>query len=145
MKSIIIKGVLSSLPLIVIAQIFFYLTIRSEIPSYGLVDIKPILYGSFGTCAIGFPVYFYFSACGRKLLKMLSIIAISWGIFSFHMLLSASITYSGLAKDMEFSLVNMSIYVFEFFIIGTGVSCAICVPVALIIEKLFGLVRGTDH
>jgi hypothetical protein len=144
-KHIIIKGILTSILLIIIAQLFFYLTSRSNLSSETLAYIKPSLYAFLGICATGLPVYFYFSTCGRKVVKMLLLIAVSWIIFAFHMLLSAAITYTGLAKDIEFSLHNMGEYVFTFFALGAGIFSTICVPVALIIEKLFWNKSGKSN
>jgi len=138
MKKIIKIGVLSSLPLIIIAQLFFYLTSRSGISEGILVYIKPTLYILFFLCATGLPIYFYL-AVYKKPIKMMAIIAISWVVFSLHMLLSAVFIYPGLAKDMDFSLVNMADYFLRFTVGGAGEFILICVLITAIIKRMSGL------
>lgn len=136
-KNIFLKSLVASIPVIIIAQAFFYLTSRSGISVNYLVYIKPFLYSIFFFFVVGFPVYFYFSESKPRLSNMVNVIIILWGIFSLILTFSAFFIYHGLAKDIELSLLNMSIYFLKWFAIGAVLLIFACSLIAIVGKKFF--------
>lgn len=134
-KDIFVKGVLASIPIIAIAQAFFYLTSRSGLAEDFIVYLKPFLYVVFVTFAIGLPIYFYIRESRHRLFKMVISVAISWCLFSVFTTISAFVIYPGLAKDIEPSLLNITIYFLKWFILGTVVLSLICSFVKVLYDK----------
>ena len=136
-KNIVIKGVLSSMPLIIIAQIFFTITSNTGVSENYLIYIKPLLYGAFLVFAIGLPVYFYLKESQLTLFKLILMLAVSWSVFSIYMTCSAFAVYPGLAKDIEASPVNSILYFLKWFITGTVLLSLSCTLIGIVVRRLF--------
>ena len=145
-ENIFIKSALSSIPLILISQVFFYLTGPSSIPENVLFYIKSLLYVIFFIMAVGLPIYFYYTDMQPNFLRMLQTIIVSWGIFTLSVMVSAFTTYRGLAKDIEPTFFNATLYFLKWFIVGILPIFVICSMVVLagnwLIGKITSLTKG---
>jgi hypothetical protein len=145
-RKIFLKGLITAIPMVIFTQFFFYITGINEISIRMLSFIKIFLYFCFVLSAIGLPIYLSLSSLSKynslyPILTCISIIMISWVIFTFIVTFSAFTIYRGLAHDIELKFNNMIIYYLRIYFWGIILTSVICVPIVIIISRFFNRIK----
>lgn len=130
-KGILILGLITSLPLIIVDRVVYYILTSKKI---FLFQEPENLYVVLVVCAVGVPIYFYFAMKDITIKNMIGIIAIAWTIFSISG--TASVLYSP-AANIEPSFLNMMLVFSLMSIAGFLFLASICSGIALLGERLF--------